>query len=96
MTALEFFNKNIATQSSIDENGNYCLIDIENAMTEFAKFHVQRALEFTANNAEVILIEGKNEISDDEWGIMDQDGHYIKFVPNKKLILEKYSLNNIT
>ena len=39
-TAEEFFTSQLV-QSSIDENGNYSLYDIRNAMTEFAKLHVE-------------------------------------------------------
>ena len=42
-TAEEFFTSQLV-QSSIDENGNYSLYDIRNAMTEFAKLHVEQAL----------------------------------------------------
>ena len=42
-TAEEFFTSQLV-QSSIDENGNYSLYDIHNAMTEFAKLHVEQAL----------------------------------------------------
>lgn len=55
MTAHDFFMHNLV-QSSINEDGNYSLYDIENAMIEFAKLHVEAALEAAAFNAETRYI----------------------------------------
>lgn len=44
MTAEEFF-RSILVQASINEYGNYDLYDIEKAMIEFTRYHVQRAIE---------------------------------------------------
>jgi len=45
-TAEEFF-RNSLVQSSIDEYGNYSIYDIQEAMIEFAKLHVEEALKAT-------------------------------------------------
>jgi len=48
ITAYNFFTDNLV-QSSIDEDGNYSLYDIENAMIGFAKLKVKEALDAAAD-----------------------------------------------
>jgi hypothetical protein len=60
-TAEEFFYS-IIVQSSIDENGNYSICDIQEALIEFAKLHVEAALKAASKKAELECLKKLIEI----------------------------------
>ena len=82
-TAEEFFYS-IIVQSSIDENGNYSICDIQEALIEFAKLHVEAALKAASKQAKT-----KEDVA------IFAEGSYRTQVVDKESILNSYPLENI-
>ena len=86
-TAEEFF-KNGLLQSSIDEDGNYSIYDIQTAMIEFAKLHVEAALQAASKKAETI------DTYKTRWNGLNKESYIEKDIYPSS-ILYAYSLTNI-
>lgn len=84
--ASEFFYKSLV-QSSIDEDGNYSVYDIQSAMIEFAKIHVEAALKAATEKANMIgetqHDNGAPNIIKDFVYVVDQNGPDYGFTVNK-------------
>ncbi len=93
-TAEQFF-RNSLVQSSIDENGNYSICDIEDAMIEFAKYHVNLALQSAVKNAELIKDGRKTEYLPTGSGFKSTKVLAPIYKVDKDSILNAYPLDNI-
>lgn len=100
-TAEEFF-KNSLVQTSIDEYGNYSIYDIEQAMVEFAKLHVEAALKTASEKGTMNLNYPEPYEDSNEIGLtyavaeeISRGGEYGAVVIDKDSILNAYPLENI-
>ena len=83
MTAKEFLEVN--KQSWETEQGSEVIDNIEEMMIEFAKYHVEKALDNASDNAEV-----------EDVGNPDHDGDWKPYyVVDRKSIINAYPLENI-
>ena len=76
-TALEFLHR--------DESGVFNEVDITQAMIEFAKLHVEAALEEASTKA----------LMDEDWVYDGENENHIYTGINKDSILDAYPLTNI-
>lgn len=94
MTAEEFLD-NLSNEAYIDDVSNkiYFPSQVEEAMTEFAKYHVEKALE-AASIESKLLVDG---VEYEEYGIRAYDTFYrdTDIYVDKDSILNAYPLENI-
>ena len=83
----------IFLQNLIEENNYDSNIDIEDAMIEFAKLHVEAALKEAYLNSEMRVSE--NDTNEFPSFTDNYDDGYVTITVSKDSILNAYPLNNI-
>ena len=83
----------IFLQNLIEENNYDSNIDIEDAMIEFAKLHVEAALKEAYLNSEMRVSE--NDTNEFQSFTDNYDDGYVTITVSKDSILNAYPLNNI-
>ncbi len=79
-------------ENYIEENNDDSNIDIEEALIEFARLHVEAALKAASDKALVLDMQEKDTA--EIMGVSSEYGDY-NFTVDKSSILNSYSLDNI-